>query len=309
MTIQQLRYAAETAACESLSEAARRLYVSQPSLTKAIHDLEDEIGLSIFVRSNRGVAVSRDGEVFLRYARQVLDQMSLLERQYGPTRQVRPTFCVSTQHYAFAVNALVDLINACGGKVYDFRLRETQTYEIIEDVASCRSELGILYLDRFNESVLGKVLQERSLTFTPLLQAKPHVFLCRTHPLARRAAVSLEDMTSYPYLSFEQGTHNSFYFSEEVFASVSRPRNIMVRDRATLFNLLRGLDGYTISSGILDPGLNGDDIVSVPLSDKGEMRIGVVMRNGYTPNGQTELYLSFLRKHVEPVPPVCPVPG
>ncbi len=298
MTIQQLRYAAETAACESLTEAARRLYVSQPSLTKSIHDLEDEIGLSLFVRSNRGVSVSRDGETFLRFARQVLDQMSLLEQQYGVKRQVRPTFCVSTQHYAFAVNALVDLINTCTDDAYDFRLRETQTYEIVEDVASCRSELGVLYLDRFNESVLGKILKERNLTFTPLFATRPHVFITKSHPLAGKLAVSLAELTDYPYLSFEQGTHNSFYFSEEVFASVARPKNILVRDRATLFNLLRGLNGYTISSGILDPGLNGDDIVAIPLSDEGEMHIGVVMRTDCAAGAQTELYLTFLRRHM-----------
>ena len=276
MTLQQLQYAVTVASVGTITEAAERLYITQPSLTTAIRELEKEMNLTIFIRSNRGVAVSKEGEVFLGYARQILEQTELLKEKYTNERQWGRNFCVSTQHYSFAVNAFVELIKKYAGEEYDFNLRETQTYEIIEDVALMKSELGILYLDEENQSVITKTLREKELIFTPLFDAKPHVFISSEHPLAAKKTVDWDDLEPYPYLSFEQGEHNSFYYAEERYSRVLRKKNIRVRDRATLFNLLIGLNGYTVCSGVIDENLNGKNIIAVPLKEQGMMQIGYI---------------------------------
>ena len=234
------------------------------------------MNLTIFIRSNRGVAVSKEGEVFLGYARQILEQTELLKEKYTNERQWGRNFCVSTQHYSFAVNAFVELIQKYAGEEYDFNLRETQTYEIIEDVALMKSELGILYLDDENKNVITRALREKELVFTPLFEAKPHVFISSAHPLATKKTVDWDDLAPYPYLSFEQGEHNSFYYAEERYSRVLRKKNIRVRDRATLFNLLIGLNGYTVCSGVIDENLNGENIIAVPLKEQGLMQIGYI---------------------------------
>lgn len=276
MTLQQLQYAVTVASAGTITEAAERLYITQPSLTTAIRELEKEMNLTIFIRSNRGVAVSKEGEVFLGYARQILEQTELLKEKYTNERQWGRNFCVSTQHYSFAVNAFVELIQKYAGEEYDFNLRETQTYEIIEDVALMKSELGILYLDDENKNVITRALREKELVFTPLFEAKPHVFISSAHPLATKKTVDWDDLSPYPYLSFEQGEHNSFYYAEERYSRVLRKKNIRVRDRATLFNLLIGLNGYTVCSGVIDENLNGENIIAVPLKEQGLMQIGYI---------------------------------
>lgn len=276
MTLQQLQYAVTVASAGTITEAAERLYITQPSLTTAIRELEKEMNLTIFIRSNRGVAVSKEGEVFLGYARQILEQTELLKEKYTNERQWGRNFCVSTQHYSFAVNAFVELIQKYAGEEYDFNLRETQTYEIIEDVALMKSELGILYLDDENKNVITRALREKELVFTPLFEAKPHVFISSAHSLATKKTVDWDDLSPYPYLSFEQGEHNSFYYAEERYSRVLRKKNIRVRDRATLFNLLIGLNGYTICSGVIDENLNGENIIAVPLKEQGLMQIGYI---------------------------------
>ena len=276
MTLQQLKYIITVAETGTITEAANRLYITQPSLTNAIHELEKEMHIVIFNRTNKGITLSREGEDFLGYARQVLEQAAILEDKYKNGDGGKKQFCVSTQHYSFAVNAFVDLIKEYGQDAYDFSLRETQTYEIIEDVARMRSEIGILFLNDFNEAVLQKLLKSQDLEFHLLFVAKPHVFISRRHPLASKEVITNEELQQYPYLSFEQGEHNSFYFSEEIFSAFERKKNIRVRDRATLFNLLIGLNGYTVCSGVIDRELNGKDIIAVPLADESEMRIGYI---------------------------------
>ena len=256
MTLQQLRYVVMVAETGTITEAANKLYISQPSLTNAIHELEKEMNLVIFHRTNKGISLSKEGDDFLGYARQVLEQASILEDHYKGNKGGKKQFCVSTQHYSFAVNAFVDLIKRYGQDEYDFSIRETQTYEIIEDVARMRSEIGLLFLNDFNETVLRKILKSNGLEFHLLFVARPHVFISRRHPLADREVITNEELEDYPYLSFEQGEHNSFYFSEEVFSVSERKKNIRVRDRATLFNLLIGLNGYTVCSGVIDENLN-----------------------------------------------------
>ena len=298
MTLQQLRYAITVAETGTITEAAKKLYISQPSLTNAIHELEKEMNLVIFQRTNKGILLSGEGEEFLGYARQVLEQASILEDKYKGNGGGKKQFCVSTQHYSFAVNAFVDLINEYGQEEYDFSLRETQTYEIIEDVAHMRSEIGILFLNDFNETVLRKILKTNDLEFHELFVAKPHVFISRKHPLADRQVITNQELEAYPYLSFEQGEHNSFYFSEEIFSTSERKKNIRVRDRATLFNLLIGLNGYTVCSGVIDKKLNGKDIIAVPLQDEGDMRIGYITHRKAVPGRLAATYLEALRKYL-----------
>ena len=296
MTLQQLRYVAKIAQTKSLTQAAKELFISQPSLTKALKDLEREMGVVIFERSNKGIAVSKEGEVFLGYARQVLEQTALLEEHYKKPASVKQSFCVSTQHYSFAVDAFVEFVKECPADSYDFSLRETQTYEIIDDVTKMKSEIGILYYNDFNEKVLTKIFRENSLAFDELFVAQPHIFVCKQNPLAAKPFVTMQDLEGYPYLSFEQGEHNSFYFSEEIFFPQSHAKNIRVRDRATLFNLLIGLNGYTISSGVIDEKLNGENIVSVALEAEGQMHIGTLTNKkaAQTPLGRR--YVQKLRQ-------------
>lgn len=299
MTLQQLRYVITVAESGTITEAANKLYISQPSLTNAIHELEKEMNIVIFNRTNKGISLSKEGEDFLGYARQVLEQASILEDRYKGNSGGKKQFCVSTQHYSFAVNAFVDLIKKYGQEEYDFSLRETQTYEIIEDVARMRSELGILFLNSFNETVIVKILKSHDLKFHELFIAKPHVFISRKHPLAEKSVITNQELEKYPYLSFEQGEHNSFYFSEEIFSKSERKKNIRVRDRATLFNLLIGLNGYTICSGVIDENLNGKDIIAVPLADESDMRIGYITHRKGMISRLGLTYLEALKKYLK----------
>ena len=298
MTLQQLKYVTTIANIGSISEAAKRLFVSQPSLTKAIKELEKEMGITIFDRTNKGITVSKEGERFLGYARQVLEQAALLEEQYKSQSGGKKQFSVSTQHYSFAVNAFVELLKGAEIDQYDVSLRETQTYEIIDDVAHMKSEIGLLYYNDFNRPVLEKLIHTNELTFTELFTAHPHIFIGKTHPLAHKKVVSMDELEEYPYISFEQGDHNSFYFSEEIFSTVVRPKHIRVRDRASLFSLLLGLDGYTVSSGVIDKEVNGENIISVPLAEEGLMHIGYITNNKMQRSRLGQEYIHALEQYV-----------
>lgn len=293
----QLKYIVTVAAVGTISKAAKQLYITQPSLTAAIKELENELGITIFVRTNKGVILSTDGEEFLGYARQVIEQTDLIEEKYFGITPTKHQFCISTQHYSFAVEAFVTLLKNHGGEEYDFRIRETQTYEIIEDVAKLHSEVGILYLNKFNETVLRKTLRENDLTFQRLFIAKPHVFVSTFSPLAGQHTVSLEDLAPYPRLSYEQGTHNSFYFSEEILSTRDSKKDIMVSDRATLFNLLIGLNGYTICSGVISEELNGKNILALPLTIDDYMEIGYITHTKVRPGRFAQLYINALEHY------------
>lgn len=300
MTLQQLKYAITVADHQSMNEAAKELFISQPSLSNAMKELEKEIGISIFTRSNKGITISSDGAEFLGYARQVVEQASLLEEKYLGKRPAKVKFSVSTQHYSFAVNAFVDLISEYDSEYYDFMLRETRTYEIIEDVKKLTSEVGILYLNEFNRKVILKMLKENNLEFQELFTAKPHVFIGRNNPLAEKKIITLEDLEDYPFLSFEQGDYNSFYFAEEILSTLPRKKSIKVSDRATLFNLLIGLNGYTLCSGVISEALNGKDIIALPLAvEEEQMCIGYVTHKNATLSRLGEMYIEKLKAAVE----------
>ncbi|WP_152393502.1 LysR family transcriptional regulator [Paenibacillus guangzhouensis] len=274
MTLQQLKYVIEVANRGSINEAAKRLFISQPSLSNAIKDLEEELQIAIFDRSNKGISLSKEGVEFLSYARQVVEQAELLESRYLNAKPSPQHFSVSTQHYAFAVNAFVSLVEQYGHDEYELALRETKTYEIIEDVKNMRSEIGILYVNEFNGKVINKLLKSANLEFHSLFVAKPHIFISIKNPLAKQSMVTIDELQHYPYLSFDQGEYNSFHFSEEILSTMSHKKSIRVNDRATLFNLLIGLNGYTISTGVLSKDLNGNEIIPVPLDCEETINVG-----------------------------------
>lgn len=298
LTLQQLKYVIMVATKGSINEAAKALFIAQPTLSNSIRDLENEIGVSIFTRTNKGIVVSREGEEFLGYARQVIEQTKLLEERYLGAVPTTVEFTVSTQHYAFAVSAFVDLIQAYEGEGYKFCLKETRTYEIIEDVKNLNSEIGILYLNTFNEKVIRKLLNESQAIFHELFVASPHVFVGSNNPLAQKKSVTLRDLEIYPYLSYEQGEYNSFYFSEEILSTLEHKKSIIVSDRATLFNLLIGLNGYTICTGVISESLNGKNIVAVPLEVDEQIRVGYIMHKNVPMSRMCEAYIHNLKKHV-----------
>ena len=298
MTLQQLKYCVLAAQKGSITEAAKELFISQPSLTGAIKELEREMNITIFDRTNKGVEVSKEGEIFLGYARQVLEQASLLEDTYKKGTSRSRSFSVSTQHYSFAVNAFVDVVQKYDASEYNFTLRETQTGEIIDDVASGNSELGILYLSESNEEVLQKLFKKNDLVFEEIFEASPHIFISKNHPLAKKEKIRLEELMPYPYLVYEQGERNSFYFSEEFLSVLDMPKSIEVRDRATLFNLAIGLNGFTVSSGVIDSKLNGEDIVARPLNMNCSMHIGIIKKKNIMLSRYADTYIHALKKHL-----------
>ncbi|WP_352397516.1 LysR family transcriptional regulator [[Clostridium] aminophilum] len=298
MTLKQLQYAVTVAETGNITEAAKKLFIAQPSLTTAIHALEKEYGITIFSRSNKGIELTPDGDEFLGYARQILDQANLMNERYTGKAMGKQRFCVSSQHYSFVVEAFVRLLREQSGDKYEFHMRETQTYDIIDDVAHLRSEIGILYLNAFNETIIRKSLRDNDLTFTPLFTAKPHVFIGKKNPLAGKKELTLEDLKPYPRLSYEQGSHNSFYFSEEILSTVDCDKDIVVCDRASLFNMLIGLNGYTICSGVISEELNGPNIIAKPLSIEDHMEIGYILPTSIHPSPLTLSYIQILRSLV-----------
>ncbi|HEN7902830.1 LysR family transcriptional regulator [Streptococcus agalactiae] len=265
MRIQQLQYVIKIVETGSMNEAAKQLYITQPSLSNAVRNLETEMGIQIFIRNPKGITLTKDGMEFLSYARQILEQTALLEERYKGDNTSRELFSVSSQHYAFVVNAFVALFNGTDMTQYELFLRETRTWEIIDDVKNFRSEIGVLFLNSYNRDVLTKLFDDNSLIATTLFTTTPHIFVSKSNPLANRKKLSMKDLEDYPYLSYDQGLHNSFYFSEEMMSQIPHPKSIVVSDRATLFNLMIGLDGYTVATGILNSKLNGDEIVAIPL--------------------------------------------
>lgn len=303
MTIQQLRYAITISETGSLNKASEVLYVSQPSLTNAVRELEKELGVTIFNRSGRGAVLTNDGAEFIQYARQVVQQYDGLLEKYGKGGTLKKKFGISTQHYSFAVKSFVDMVKQFDTVEYEFAIRETKTREVIDDVSSGRSELGILYLNDFNRKAIEKLLRTNGLTFRHLIDCGVYVYLWKGHPLAQKASIRFEELADYPCLSFEQGAANSFYFAEEILSTSEYPRTIKANDRATMLNLMVGLNGYTLCSGIICEELNGSDYIAVPF-DAGagpagrEMEIGYIVRTNTILSRMAELYLRELRRYL-----------
>lgn len=300
MTLQQLKYALTIADCGSMNEAAKQLFISQPSLSETMKELETEIGLDIFLRSNRGIVITPEGEEFLGYARQVTEQFGLLQSKYID-KKVKEKFSVSTQHYTLAVKAFVETVKQIGMEQYEFAVHETTTISVIENVKNFKSEIGVLYENDFNEKVLNKMFKENGLEFVELFSCDTFVYLWSGHPLAKQDVITMEELDEYPCLSFDQGKNNSLYLAEEMKSTYEYRRLIKANDRATLLNLMIGLNAYTLCSGIICEDLNGNDYKAVPLKETEKMRIGYIKRKGAKVSHIGELYIEELKKYKEKV--------
>ena len=297
MTLVKLKYVIAVAGQNSLNDAAKVLFISQPSLSSAIHSLENEIGFDIFIRSKNGITLTTKGAEFIGYAKSVMEQYELLDAKYISQTEVKKTFSVSMQHYTFAVNAFVELVKQYGMDEYEFEVHETKTHEVIDNVKNRKSEIGILYLNDFNRNVLNKLFAEYELQFQPLLECGVYVYMWKGHPLAERKEIALEELDEYPCLGFAQGEHNSFYFAEEVLSTYQYKRFIRANDRATLLNLMVGLNGYTLCSGILCEDLNGKDYCAVKLKSDERMTIGYISRKDAPLSAIGQKYLEEIAKY------------
>lgn len=301
MTLTQLRYAITVASVDSMSEAARILFISQPSLSASIKELEEESGVELFRRTNRGISLTPEGEEFIGYARQVVEQYELMEAKYIEKKKIKNKFSVSMQHYTFAVNAFVEMVKQFGMDEYEFAIHETKTHDVIEDVRNFKSEIGILYINDFNQKVLEKLFRESNLEFHELLKCHIYVYLWKGHPLASKEIITLKELEEYPCLSFDQGSNNSFYFAEEVLSTYEYKRLIKANDRATLLNLMVGLNAYTLCSGIICEDLNGPDYCAVKLDSDEIMTIGYLARKGVAISPLGKKYLEEIAKYKDMV--------
>ncbi|MDE6103636.1 MAG: LysR family transcriptional regulator [Oscillospiraceae bacterium] len=304
MTLQQLHYAITISETGSLNKAAEILYVSQPSLTGSIREIEKELGITIFHRSGRGVSLTNDGLEFITYARQVYSQYETLIGKYSKAGKRKKKFGVSTQHYSFAVKGFVDMVKQFDTEEYEFAIRETKTKDVIDDVITLKSEIGILYLSDFNRKAIEKILRENNLEFHRLIECSAYVYLWKGHPLAGKKSIRFEELSEYPCLSFEQGVTSSFYFAEEILCTNEYSRIIKANDRATMLNLMVGLCGYTLCSGIICEELNGADYMAIPfevegdISD-GQMEIGYIVKKNQIMSEVGSLYIKETEKYLQ----------
>lgn len=303
MTLQHLHYAITVSEAGSLNKAAEILYISQPSLTGAMQDLEKELGITIFHRSGRGMTLTNDGTEFITYARQVYNQYEILMEKYGKGGTLKKKFGVSAQHYSFAVKAFVEMVKQFNTAEYEFAVRETKTIEVIEDVATLKSEIGILYLSDFNRNAILKLLRSSDLEFHKLIDCLAYVYLWKGHPLAKEETISMQQLGDYPCLSFEQGGNSSFFFAEEILSTNEYPRTIKANDRATMLNLMVGLNGYTLCSGIICEELNGSDYIAVPFNAEGDtsgsrMEIGYIVKKNQLLSKMGNLYIEEIKKYL-----------
>ena len=303
MTLQQLRYVIGIAKVGSFNKAAENLFISQPSLTAAIRDLEEEIGIVIFNRTSRGVSLTPDGEEFVAQANQLYHHYETLRGRYDKAVQQKKKFAVSTQHYSFAVKSFVEMVKKFNIDEYEFALRETKTKDVIDDVAGLKSEIGILYLSNFNRKYINYLFKERDLEFHHLIDCKAYAYMWKNHPLATRKSVNLMDLSQYPCLSFEQSESGSYYFAEEILSTNEYHRTIKANDRATMLNLMVGLNGYTLCSGIISEEINGSDYVAVPFKDaKGEddrtMEIGYIVKKNFNTSPICQTYIQEMKDYL-----------
>lgn len=303
MTLQQLHYVITISETGSLNKAAEILYVAQPSLTSSIKEIEKEIGITIFNRSGKGVTLTNDGTEFLLYAREVYGQYETLLEKYGKSGNLKKKFGVSTQHYSFAIKAFVEMVKTFDTLKYEFAIRETKTRDVIEDVNTMKSEIGILYLSDFNRKIIEKLFAANNLEFHKLVDCDAYVYLWKGHPLANQKSIHFSQLDEYPCLSFEQGDNSSFYFAEEILSTNEYPRTIKTNDRATMLNLMVGLYGYTLCSGIICEELNGTDYVAVPfkaddLNPNSVMEIGYITKKNTILSFMGSLYIDEIKKYL-----------
>lgn len=303
MTLQQIYYALVIAETSSMNKAAEKLFISQPTLTSAIKELEQETGIIIFLRTNKGVVPTNEGTEFLTYARQVYLQYQLLQDKYGEKGSIKRKFAVSAQHYSFAVKAFVEMVKRLDSWKYEFAIRETRTYDVINDVGMSRSEIGILYLSEYNKKIINKMLREKDLEFHHLVDCNAYVYIWKGHPLAGQESISFDELQEYPCLSFEQGDQGSLFLAEEILGENDYHHTIKACDRATMLNLMVGINGYTLCSGIICEELNGEDYVAVPfksddLNPNTTMEIGYITKRHSLLSLMGETYIAEVKKYL-----------
>ena len=301
ITLQQIIYALKIAECGSMNKAAEELFVAQPTLTNAVHQLENEVNMQLFVRTPKGIIITREGGHFLDDARQFYNQYQLLSETYSGNEKKR-TFSLSTQHFSFAVKCFVNTLIKLGYENYKFSVYETRTLDVIQNVGKSISDIGVLYLSKFNQKYIRKLLEEYNLEFTTITKCDACVYLHKNHPLAKLREISLSDLENYPCLSFDQGEDNLFYLSEEILTENEFARTVKASDRATMLNLMIGLNGYTLCPGIVEEALNGDNCVIVPYKEdennpNREMEIGYINKKNGLLSKASEVYISQLNDY------------
>ena len=296
MTLQQMHYAVAVAQYGSMNQAAQALFVSQSGLSVSIQKLEEELGFDLFNRSNRGVTVTRQGEEFLLHARQLVNQYQLTHEKFVEKKATRKSFSVSTQHYSFAVQAFIRVAGRFSIDEYAFGIYESKTAEVIAHVRDYRSEIGVIYLDDFNETFIRKILEDNDQEFIPLFETKTYAYMAKTNPLAERTLLTLEDLSPYPNLAFDQGSNQALYLAEEVFSTHHYRQLIRASDRATMLNLMTGLNGYTLCSGIVSQDLMDDAYTVIPLDSDKIMTIGYLKRQGSELTDLGQMYVEELRQ-------------
>jgi len=299
MTIQQLLYAITIAEIGSMNRAAENLFITQPTLTKAIKELESELGFSVFVRSGKGMILTPEGREFIVYAKQVSQQYDILKDRFGNVGERKRRFGISTQHYSFAIKAFTEFVKDFDLEKYEFVFRETMTRDVIDDVGSMKSDIGILFISEYNRKVIEKKLRDNDLSFTHLIDCKACVYITKTHPLADAEELTMEDLAPYPCLTFEQGDGDSIYFAEEILAEKDYPRRIKVCDRGSGLNLMNELNGYTLCSGIICDDVNGQQYKMVRFKgdeDNTVMHIGYIRKNNIELGALAEGYIAEVKK-------------
>lgn len=302
MTLQQILYALTIEESGSMSRASEKLYIVQPTLTSAIQELENEAGITIFLRTHKGVIPTPEGKEFLNDVRNLYRHYNLVLHKYQGEGNYRRKFSVSTQHYSFAVKAFVEMAKRYDMKEFDLAIYETQTKTVLTDVGALKSEIGVLYKSARNEKTLEKLMKEQGVLFHPLIKCRAYVYLWDQHPLAKEKSISMEQLEPYPCLSFEQD-EDEIYLAEEILSEKVYSRTVKVNDRSTMLNLMVGLQGYTLCSGIISGDLNGDGYVVVPFHEDEEnpnsiMEIGYIIKKNSILSRMGEEYIEELQNYL-----------
>lgn len=308
MTLQQIKYVITVSEKGSMNKAAEELFVAQPTLTAAIHELEKEMGITIFIRTSRGVFLTSEGQEFLSDARQLYQEYEWISDKYSDASTMKQKFSVSSQHYSFVDKAFVETVKQFGTQSFDFSIREEETSRVIENVKEMRSQIGIIFLSDFNRKLLTKLLHEGGLEFNHIIDTSAYVYLWKKHPLASNAFITFEELKNYPCLSFDQGPDASAYLAEEILTELDYPRMIHATDRATMLNLMVGLNGYTLCSGIICEELNGSDYIAVPFQgndneNESRMELGYIQKKGYLQNRVGKTFLNEVMRYFH-LPPI-----
>ncbi len=300
MNVNQLKYVLTIAASSSMREAATKLYVSQPALSASIHDLEEELGIMIFERSNKGIVLTQEGQEFLIYAKKVVGQYEILEERYLVHDKEKERFSVSTQHYNFAIRSFANVIRRFDPMKYVFSIHETKTREVLEQVRDLKSEVGVVSYSGNNENVLRKLLKEYQLEFVPLMKRDTYIYVWKEHPFSARREISLEELKDYPCVTFDQSDDSNFYLTEEAMSDYDFHKMIRSDDRATTMELIAELGGYSVGSGMLsDEAAILKGLVSVKLLEEDPLIIGYITRKGSSLSQYGQAYVEELLRYRE----------